>query len=150
MTTRTYSGLRFLATLEERFEYLSLKGTVGAETFGHERYINQKFYRSSEWQRIRQQVIVRDDGCDLGVPGYDIEERIIIHHIQPMTARDIKLGNRLVLDPDNLICTTHDTHNAIHYGDKSLLPRELVERRPGDTLPWRKLQGVPHDTPNNR
>lgn len=133
---RTHTEMSRYHTLEDRFKYLSLKGAVGQETFGFDRYLNQMFYRSREWRRIRNHVIARDLGCDLGVEGYEIHERIYIHHMNPMTVDDIKYGNDDILDPEYLISVTHRTHNAIHYGDESLLPRPLVERRPGDTKLW--------------
>jgi hypothetical protein len=136
MRIRSYSELRRLETLRERYEYLRLHGRVGRATFGFDRYINQLFYQSEEWRQIRRHVIVRDEGCDLGIPGYEIHGRIYIHHMNPMTAADISSGDPRILDPDNLITVTHQTHNAIHYGDENLLPRVLVERRPGDTKLW--------------
>ena len=136
MRTRRYSELRRLPTFEERFEYLSLGGEVGAATFGFDRWINQSFYRSREWKHVRDQVVFRDGACDLGVPGYVIHSRLLVHHMNPMTAEDLERGEEWVLDPQYLITTTHRTHNAIHYGDFSLIPRPLVERRPGDTKLW--------------
>lgn len=136
MGTRTYSELRRLDTLEERFKYLSLRGQVGHITFGFDRYLNQRFYTSREWQNVRNLVIVRDDGCDLGVDGYDIHDRIYIHHMNPMTVDDITNGDDRILDPEFLISVTHRTHNGIHYGDSNSLPKKLVERRPGDTKLW--------------
>jgi hypothetical protein len=133
---RSYRDLRRLLTFEDRFEYLALRGQVGAETFGWDRYLNQQFYRSVEWRHIRKQVIVRDLGCDLGVEGYEIHDAIYIHHLNPMTIEEIKQGDPRILDLDNLISTTHNTHNAIHYGDASLLPRRMIERRRGDTKLW--------------
>jgi hypothetical protein len=140
MKTRTYGELRRLDTFEERFRYLSLSGTVGESTFGFDRYINQAFYRSTEWRRARDKVIVRDMGCDLGVEGYEIHERIYIHHMNPMTVDQIAHGDSDILDPEFLIATTHDTHNAIHYGDESLLRKPLVERQRGDTRLWGALR----------
>lgn len=135
---RTYSELIKLPTFKERFEYLSLKGCVGKETFGWERYINQAFYRSKEWKDIRNFVIVRDCGCDLGISGREIPDRILIHHMNPILPKDIVLSNDFILDPEYLICTTHNTHEAIHYGSEDLLISELVERTPNDTCPWRR------------
>ena len=135
---RTYSELSRLTTFEERFRYLQLKGSVGRETFGFDRFINQQFYRSREWKRVRDIVILRDNGCDLGVEGYEIPGRILIHHMNPILVDDIKDASEYLLDPEYLIATTHDTHNAIHYGDASLLPRMPVERTRNDTCPWRK------------
>ena len=136
MTTRSYPDLVRLDTFEERFEFLSLKARIGESTFGFERWMNQSFYRSKEWRDLRHEIIARDEARDLGVPGFDIHERAIIHHIIPMTVEDLENGNPLVLDPDNLITTTHNTHNAIHWGDKSLLRLPPPERRPGDTKLW--------------
>lgn len=136
---RTYTELVKLKTFLERFEYLKLNGLVGIDTFGFDRIFNQKFYRSSEWKQIREKVIVRDNGCDLGIEGREIRSKIIIHHITPITLADIENGSPSLFDLDNLITTTHNTHNAIHYGDDSLLIHDIVERRPGDTCPWRKI-----------
>lgn len=133
---RTYSELRRLHTFKERYDYLQLKGSVGKSTFGFDRYINQKFYTSRQWRQVRNQVIARDEGLDLGITGYEIFDKIIIHHMNPMTAEDISHGDSDILDPEYLITTTHKTHNAIHYGDSSLLARPLAERRPGDTKLW--------------
>lgn len=136
MRLRSYSGLVRFDSLEDRFEYLKLGGEVGYSTFGYDRWVNQRFYTSIEWKRIRDVVIVRDNGCDLGVEGYEIRDRILIHHMNPMTLDDIEHGNLDILDPEYLICTSHNTHNAIHYGEKDLLPQLLVERYPGDTKLW--------------
>jgi hypothetical protein len=133
---KTYSELRRHHTLDDRFEYLALRGVVGKSTFGFDRYLNQDFYRSTQWRQIRNHVIVRDNGCDMGVSGYDIHDRIYIHHMNPMTVSDIVDGNEDILDPEFLISVTLRTHNAIHYGDKSLLPKPYVPRRPGDTKLW--------------
>lgn len=136
MTIRRYSELRTLATFEERYDYLQLLGQVGEETFGSERYLNQSFYRSAEWKRIRNHVIVRDNGCDMGIPGREIYDKIIIHHMNPMGARDLIHGNADILDPEFLISVTHNTHNAIHYGDRTKLVRAYEPRTPNDTVPW--------------
>lgn len=133
---RTYSDLSELATFEERFLYLSLRGEVGLATFGFDRWINQQFYRSSEWRRARRAVILRDEGCDLGVEGHEIRVQLLVHHMNPITPRDIEHGIEGILDPEFLITTTLDTHNAIHYGDESLLRKPFVERKPGDTKLW--------------
>lgn len=133
---RSYSELARLKTFEERYEYLKLEGNVGAITFGFDRHINQAFYRSHEWKHIRNYVIVRDNGCDLGVEGFEIHEKILIHHINPIAVEDITDWNEIVVDPENLITTTQLTHNAIHYGTDSLAPRVLPERKPGDTALW--------------
>lgn len=133
---RRYSELRRLDAFEDRFEYLKLRGGVGEKTFGFERYLNQQFYRSTEWRRTRQIVIARDNGLDLGFEGYEIHDRIIIHHMNPMTIEDVESGSDDILNPEYLITTTHMTHNAIHYGDIGLLPKPLVARQPGDTKLW--------------
>ena len=136
MRTRTYSELRRLDTFEERYAYLKLNGVVGNSTFGFDRYINQQFYRSRQWKHIRDQVIVRDNGCDLGIEGFEVHARITIHHMNPMTVDHIEHGDESILDPEYLITVSHKTHNAIHYGDDSLLAKPLVERMPGDTKLW--------------
>ena len=133
---RRYSELSRLNTFEDRFEYLRLGGEVGRSTFGFDRHINQKFYRSTEWRQLRDFVIVRDSGCDLGILGYEIVEGALIHHINPMVVDDIVHGNDWILNPEFLITTTHNTHNAIHYGDASLLPKVVISRHPGDTKLW--------------
>lgn len=137
---RTYEELSQFTTFEERFQYLSLgQGGVGEKTFGAHRDMNQRFYHSSEWRWIREEVIARDEGCDLGVPGYDIHEndRIYIHHMNPMVIADIEHGNSAILNPRFLISVTHTTHNAIHYGDVKQIPRQFVERKMNDHIPWR-------------
>jgi len=136
MRTRTYSELRRLKTFEERFDYLLLRGEVGRSTFGFDRWINQHFYRTPEWKQARSYVIYRDNGCDLGVPGYEIHTDLLVHHINPISPDDLIQGEEWVLDPEFLITTTHRTHNAIHYGDRSLLPDVVIERKPGDTRLW--------------
>lgn len=133
---KTYREMRQLPTFEERFKYLQLKGAVGEDTFGFDRWINQKFYRSVEWRRVRDQVIIRDDGCDLGCPDHPINGRVIIHHINPLQVNDFDDPDYL-LNPDYLVCVSHNTHNAIHYGDESLLPKEWTPRQPNDTCPWK-------------
>ena len=136
-TIRTYSELIRIPTFEDRFRYLKLRGKVGEDTFGFDRYFNQKFYRSSEWKRIRDHVIVRDGACDLGIPDREIFGKVIIHHMNPFRIEDLTGDNaKDLLDPEFLICVSHETHNAIHYGDESLLPEIFVERRPNDTCPW--------------
>ena len=135
---RTYSELIKLETFEERFQYLELSGTVGAETFGFDRYLNQNFYTSDEWKRLRNQIIIRDNGCDLGVSGYDIHTVILIHHMNPISVKDVLAHNDLLINPEYLITTRLSTHNGIHYGDDSILQSySVIERRPGDTCPWR-------------
>jgi hypothetical protein len=133
---RRYSELSRIDSFEERFEYLSLRGTVGESTFGFERHINQSFYRSVEWRQLRHHVIARDLGCDMGFPEHEIHDRVIIHHMNPMTVDEIVHGEEQILNPDFLITVSHNTHNAIHYGDSNLLPKPLIERRPGDTRLW--------------
>lgn len=134
---RTYSELMNFRTFRDRFEYLRLDGVVGVDTFGYDRYLNQQFYHSQEWQRIRDQIILRDNGCDLGVDGYYITGRIYIHHMNPVGHDDLIKHSSLLVDPEYLICVSQETHNAIHYGDVTKLSqRELVERRPNDTCPW--------------
>lgn len=133
---KTYSELNLLDTFEERFDYLKLSGGVGRATFGFDRYINQQFYRSREWELIRQHVIIRDQGCDLGVLGYEIHTGLLIHHMNPMTAEDILHQEDWILNPDYLILTMHNTHNNIHFGNKKLIPKVVVERTPGDTKLW--------------
>ena len=134
---RTYSELILLPTFEERFEYLKLDSKVGEATFGFERYLNQNFYHSYEWKQIRRDVILRDNGCDLGVKGYDIFGPIIVHHMNPVTSNDIVLATKELMNPEFLISTRLETHNALHFGDISLLNNRPIERRPGDTCPWK-------------
>lgn len=133
---RTYSELSRLKTFEERYEYLRLAGEVGLSTFGFDRPYNQRFYHSFEWRRLRSAIIVRDGGCDLGIPGYEITSGLLIHHMNPVSVDDIRHGGGGLLDAEFLITTTLQTHNAIHYGDKTLLPRAPIERRRGDTTLW--------------
>lgn len=137
MSIRAYSELITYPTYEERFKYLQLNGQVGRDTFGFDRYINQKFYRSAQWKRIRNEVIIRDNGCDLGMEGYEIHGRILIHHMNPITIADIESMSEYLLNPEYLITTIHTTHNAIHYGDESLLCTGPIERQPNDTCPWK-------------
>ena len=134
---RSYRELRRILTFEERFKYLSLKGNVGESTFGFDRYLNQMLYRSREWKRTRYIVIERDQACDLGITGYEIEFQILIHHMNPISIEDIESGNPDIFDPEFLICTTYNTHRAIHFGDESLLPKPPIVRRPNDTTLWR-------------
>lgn len=135
---KTYRELRRLKTFEERYEYLKLGGVVGQQTFGFDRYLNQAFYRSKEWKHTRTGIIIRDGACDLGIEDREILSRITIHHINPINIDDIELGRDCVFDPDNLICTTHNTSMAIHYGDNSMLIKLPQERREGDTSLWKK------------
>lgn len=136
MRTRSYSDLIRLDSIEERFDYLKLEGTPGRPTFGFDRYLNQRFYSSREWTQLRNHVIARDRGLDLGVEGYEIYNKIYIHHMNPMSVDDLKEFNEDILDPEYLITTCLRTHNAIHYGDKRQLPRQLVVRSAGDTKLW--------------
>lgn len=134
---RTYSELILLPTFEERFQYLRLRGSVGKETFGFDRYMNQFFYRSYEWRHIRDEVIARDMGCDLGIEGREIYGRVLIHHMNPIRPEDIRERSDLLLNPEYLITTVHNTHQAIHYGDENLLIRLPAERTRFDTCPWK-------------
>ena len=133
---RTYTNLVKLKTFEERFEYLKLSQKVGDDVFGADRYLNQTFYQSNRWRQIRDYVIVRDNGLDLGCPGYELGARVMIHHMNPITAEDIVHGNEQILDPEFLITTSTETHLAIHYGDPSKLPKLSTIRKPGDTRLW--------------
>lgn len=135
---RSYSELSELKSFEDRYKYLQLSGSVGKDTFGFDRYLNQVFYRSQEWKSIRDKVIIRDNGCDLGVEGYEIHGRIYIHHMNPIMLKDIEQRTDLLLNPEYLISTTHSTHNAIHYGDESLLSLIPKERSANDTCPWKR------------
>lgn len=137
MLLKSYRNLILLPTILDRFNYLKIQGYVGDPTFGFDRYINQGFYQSREWHQIRMKVIARDEGCDLGMPDYPIGGRVIIHHINPITVEDIENSSDLLFDLDNLICVSESTHNAIHFGDETLLPAEPILRVPGDTCPWR-------------
>ena len=138
MIIRTYSELITLPTFEERYRYLRLDGHVGVETFGFDRYLNQTFYRTDkEWLSIRDEVIIRDNGCDLGIPDREIHSRIIVHHMNPITKEDILRRTKYLLDPEYLICTIKRTHDAIHYGDETLLLQGPIERTKFDTCPWR-------------
>ena len=137
MSIRTYSELIILPTFEERFKYLQLNGRVGDSTFGFDRYINQNFYRSAEWKRIRDLVIMRDNGCDLALEGYEIYGRILIHHMNPITISDIKFSTEYLMNPEYLICVTHNTHNAIHYGDEKQIITGPIVRTKNDTCPWK-------------
>lgn len=134
---RTYTELSKIDGFKDRFQYLRLNGSVGLDTFGFDRYVNQNFYRSSEWRSIRDQVIIRDNACDLGVEGYEIYGRIYIHHMNPILLEDIENRTAFLLNPEYLIATTHNTHNAIHYGDESLLAIAPTERFENDTCPWK-------------
>lgn len=137
-TNKTYAGLIEIPTFEDRYAYLRLGGRVGEETFGFERHLNQSFYRSYEWRKVRRDVIARDEGRDMAMPGFEVYDHIIIHHIVPITLEDLEEGSDLVLNMNNLVCVSEKTHNAIHFGDKSLLPQVPIERFPGDTCPWKR------------
>ena len=138
-TIKTYSELITLPTYIERFNYLKLGGSVGIETFGYDRYINQQLYqRSPRWKKSRDIVIIRDNGCDLAMEGYEIQGKIIVHHMNPITMDDIIHDRDWIYDPEFLICTVHNTHNAIHYGDENLLVKAPIERTPFDTCPWKR------------
>ena len=142
MVLRTYSELITLPTFKERFNYLKLDGRVGLETFGHDRYLNQILYNSPEWRNLRSRIVTRDCGRDLACEGYDIYGQVLVHHINPITVKDILDRNPMVFDPENLITTVHNTHNAIHYGDKSLLTTEPIIRYKDDTCPWNRQGGL--------
>lgn len=137
MKIRRYKELIRIDDYYERFQYLQLRGEVGMTTFGWERFMNQALYKTKRWRKIRDEVIIRDCGCDLAHPDFEIRDKIIIHHMNPISADDIEAESDIVFDPEFLICVTHMTHNAIHYGDESLLQRLPIERRPGDTCPWK-------------
>lgn len=135
---KTYSNLKQFESLKDRYEYLKIGGIVGDSTFGHNRYLNQEFYRSKEWLEVRDYVIIRDNGCDLGVEGYEIHSKILVHHMNPITLADIENRNPDILNPEYLISTSDRTHQAIHFGDKDLLPKDPIIRKPNDTVPWKK------------
>ena len=134
---RTYRECMQLPTFQERYRYLQIGGRVGKETFGFDRYLNQMLYRTPEWKRFRRDMIVRDNGCDLGCEGYEIYGNVLVHHINPITVEDVINRNPCIFDPNNVICTSLNTHNAIHYGDETLLITEPVVRKPNDTCPWK-------------
>jgi hypothetical protein len=136
MRTRRWRELEAIPTFEERFEYLVIRGEVGRQTFGHDRWVNQRFYHSREWKHARDYVIARDLGCDLGVPGYEIYADLLVHHMNPLVLEDLAHGRAAALDPEFLITTSKRTHNAIHYGDRTLLPDPYQDRHPGDTALW--------------
>lgn len=135
--TRTYTELISLPTFEDRFEYLQLNGSVGVDTFGYDRYLNQVFYHSKEWRKIRDMIIIRDNACDLAVPGHDIFGRCYIHHLNPIAKDDVVSRSSVLLNPENLVCVSYDTHQAIHYGDETILSNGPIIRKPNDTCPWR-------------
>lgn len=134
---RTYRECIQFTTFQERYRYLQIGGRVGKETFGFDRYLNQMLYRTPEWKRFRRDMIVRDNGCDLGCEGYEIYGNVLVHHINPITVEDVINRNPCIFDPNNVICTSLNTHNAIHYGDETLLITESVVRKPNDTCPWK-------------
>lgn len=137
MMTRSYTELRRLKTFEERYKYLKLDGVVGASTFGFDRYLNQMLYTSKRWKKTRDDIIIRDNACDLGVEGHDVYSRIFIHHMNPILADEFDLDNDIFYDPEFLICSAFSTHNAIHFGDESLLQKMPIERKRNDTCPWK-------------
>ncbi len=137
MNIRTYSELITIPTFEERYNYLKLNGIVGKETFGYDRYLNQLLYRSSDWRSFRDRIIIRDNGCDLACEGFELQSRIIIHHIDPITVEDILNKHPKVFDPENVVSTSHNTHLAIHYGDKNLISIIPINRYKNDTCPWK-------------
>lgn len=137
MIVRRYRELIRFDSYYERFEYLKLRGEVGVATFGRERYLNQMLYHSPRWRKVRDEVIIRDNGCDLAHPDFEIHDKIIVHHMNPLSIEDIELDRDSIYDPEFLICTTTMTHNAIHYGDADLLAQLPVQRYPGDTCPWK-------------
>ena len=135
---RAYSELLTLSTFEQRLEYLKLRGSIGVATFDNERWLNQEFYNSWKWRSIRKEIIIRDNGCDLGIEGREIGGKIYIHHLNPLGVNDILAHSEYLINPEYLICTSFETHNAIHYGDINLLPRNPIERKRNDTCPWRR------------
>lgn len=140
MTSKSYLELITIPTFEERFEYLKLNGAVGKETFGYDRYLNQALYSSKEWRDFRRRIIIRDNGCDLACEGYEMQNGILIHHINPITIDDIINRRPVIFDPNNVVCVSHNTHNAIHYGDKGLLITTPIERTAYDTCPWKSKE----------
>lgn len=139
MTLR-YEELALRTDFTARFRYAVLGGTIGVETFGYDRFLNQKFYASKEWKDVRREVIIRDHGCDLGIPGREIHDKVLVHHMNPISVRDLIKFNPDIINPDFLVCVSTSTHNAIHFGDESQLPRDLIERRPGDTFNWPSIR----------
>ena len=140
MKTKSYSELIRLPTFLERYRYLKISGRIGEDTFGYDRYLNQTLYRSAEWKRFRREIIVRDEGRDLGCEGYEIVGNTLVHHINSITIEDVLNRDPKIFDPENVICVSHNTHNAIHYGDENLLITEPVIRKPNDTCPWKKVK----------
>ena len=137
MKLKSYRNLILLPSFEERYEYLKLSGVVGESTFGFDRYLNQEFYTSKEWRQFRYKMIARDEGCDMGHPDFPIGGRVILHHINPLLVEDFENSSDALFDPDNVICVSEATHNAIHFGDETLLPAEPIIRTANDTCPWR-------------
>lgn len=137
---RTYSELITLPTFEERYQYLQIGGKVGADTFGYDRYLNQILYSSNEWKTFRRDIIIRDNGCDLAMPGYDVNYRVLVHHLNPITVEDVLNRDPRIFDPENVITTCHNTHQAIHYGNEDMLIRAPAERSRNDTCPWKIIR----------
>lgn len=135
---RTYTDLNKLIGFIDRFNYLKLDGRVGVETFGFDRYLNQQFYHSIEWKKVRDQIIIRDNGCDMGLEGHEIFGVIYVHHMNPILLSDIVNAEDILMNPEYLISVSRDTHNAIHYGDIKMIEESIVERKPNDTCPWKK------------
>lgn len=142
LTIRTYSELSQIPTIRERYEYLRLSGVVGENTFGFDRYLNQIFYHSRAWRDIREKLLIRDDGCEMGLSGYPIKGRIILHHMNPITEKDILDESEVIVNPEYLICVSHKVHLAIHYGDENLLPKDPIVRTPFDTCPWKRKEVI--------
>lgn len=134
---RCYTDLKQIESFIERYQYLKINGTVGEQTFGIDRWVNQQLYKSQRWKRTRSQIIIRDNGCDLGIEGHELENYIVIHHMNPITLEDIEEDRDIIYDPEYLICCSSRTHQAIHFGDEGLLPKDYQERKPGDTCLWR-------------
>lgn len=137
MKIKSYSEMCSFSTFIERFNYLKLNGKVGIETFGFDRYLNQVLYCSQEWKRFRRQVIIRDNGCVFGLDGYNINGRLIVHHINPITLEQIEQRDPMIFSMENVVCVTHNVHEAIHYGDESLIPTDPIIRKPNDTCLWK-------------
>lgn len=135
---RTYSELIQIPSFKERFKYCQLNGQIGIDMFGFDRYLNQTLYRSARWRSLRNQIIIRDNGCDLAHEDFPVNKRVLIHHLNPITEQDVLNESSVLFDPENLICVSHETHNAIHYGTEALLPQGNIERKPNDTCPWRQ------------
>jgi hypothetical protein len=140
MKIKSYSEMCSFSTFIERFNYLKLNSKVGIETFGFDRYLNQVLYCSQEWKRLRRQVIIRDNGCVFGLDGYNINGRLIVHHINPITLEQIEQRDPMIFSMENVVCVTHNVHEAIHYGDESLIPTDPIIRKPNDTCPWKGVR----------